>query len=351
MPFRADDGDTVVPTLTSAGYLWPCGPNGKAGVTCAAGFLPTGTQVAPISSTTIKPNTNFGRADVLEWDNNSFFDALELQVIKNLSHGFQIQGSYTWGKSIDLGSGSTHGDPFVNSISSDWAFNQNQLNRGLSDFNIGQNLVVNATWMIPGPHSNSALATQTLGGWQVGGIFTADTGLPFTPQMGPDPYGTQSTLSYAFPSRVTTGSGCATAVNPGNPTNYINLNCFALPTAPASFASQCANFSGAVGPAPSGQVYCANLLGNVGRNSLIGPGLVNLDFSVFKNFPIKRISEQFNAQFRVEAFNVFNHPNFVAPIDNEQIFSSNGAPISTAGRIDTTSTTSRQIQFALRLTW
>ena len=350
MPFRADDGDTVVPTLTSAGYLWPCGPNGKAGVTCATGFLPTGTQAAPRSSTTIKPNTTYGRTDVLAWDNNSFFDALELQVVKKMAHGFQIAGSYTWGKSIDLGSGSTHGDPFVNSISSDWFFNQNQLNRGLSDYNIGQNLVINYTWMIPGPHAGSALKTMALGGWQLGGIFTLNTGLPFTPQMGPDPYGTQSTLSYAFPNRITTGPGCATATNPGS-INYINLTCFALPTAPTSFAAQCAPFSGAAAPAPSGQVYCANLLGNAGRNSLIGPGLKNFDFSLFKNFPIKRISEVFNAQFRVEAFNVFNHPNFVAPIDNQQVFSSNGAPISTGGVIDATSTTARQMQFALKLTW
>jgi hypothetical protein len=327
MPFRADDGDTVVPTMTSAGFLWPF----------------------PVGSGT-RPNTTYGRTDVLAWDNNSFFDALEVQVVKKMSHGFQVTGSYTWGKSIDLGSGSTHGDPFVSSISSDWFFNRNQLNRGLSDYNIGQNLVINYTWMIPSPHTTSTFETLALGGWQLGGIFTVNSGLPFTPQMGPDPYGTQSTLSYAFPNRSTSGPGCATATNPGS-INYINLSCFSLPTAPSSFAAQCANFSGAASPAPSGQVYCANLLGNVGRNSLIGPGLKNFDFSLFKNFPIRRISESFNAQFRVEAFNIFNHPNFVAPIDNQQIFSSNGAPIATAGRIDSTSTTSRQMQFALKLIW
>jgi hypothetical protein len=313
-------------------------------------LLPTGTQTPPVSSTTIKPNTNFGRADVLAWNNNSFFDALELQVVKKMAHGFQITGSYTWGKSIDLGSGSTHGDPFVNSISSDWFFDQ-KLNRGLSDYNIGHNLVINYTWMIPGPHAGSALETLALGGWQLGGIFTLNTGLPFTPQMGPDPYGTRSTLSYAFPNRITTGPGCQSAVNPGNPTNYINLSCFTLPTAPTSFSAQCLNFSGATQAAPSGQVYCANLLGNVGRNSLIGPGLKNFDFSLFKNFPIKRISEAFNAQFRVEAFNIFNHANFVAPITNQQIYNASGAPNATAGRIDATSTISRQMQFALKVIW
>ena len=327
-PFRADDGDTVQPQLTSAGYLFPF----------------------PVGSGT-RLNPNFGRTDVLSWTNNTFFDALEVQVVKKMSHGFQIQGSYTWGKSIDLGSGSTHGDPFENSISSDWFFpGYQKLNRGLSDFNVAQHLVVSYVWTLPTPKGISPLAATALGGWELGGIFTTNTGLPFTPQISPDPYGTKSTLSYAFPNRVS-GPGCDSGVNSGNPTQYINLNCFALPTAPDSFASECGTFSGATGPPPTGQVYCANLLGDAGRNSLIGPGLVNFDFSLFKNFPIRRVSDRFNAQFRAEMFNVFNHANFNAPTDNPAIFNASGAPIASAGLIDATSTSSRQMQFALKLTW
>jgi hypothetical protein len=325
-PFRGDDIDMVVPTATpGAGYLWP---------------LPVGTGT--------KLNPNVGRIDILAWRNNSFFDALEFQVVKKMSHGFQVQGSYTWSKSIDEGSGSTHGDPFGNSISADWFFDSKLLDRGLSDFNIQQNLVINYTWLIPSP--KSGIAAWTLGGWQLGGIFVVNSGLPFTPLMAPDPYGTRSTLSYAFPNRIE-GSGCESAVNPGNPNQYIKPACFALPTAPASFAAQCAPFTKAAAPAPSGSVYCANLLGNVGRNSLIGPGMMNFDFSLFKNIPIKRISESFNVQFRVEAFNVFNHPNFVAPLDNLMAFDATGAKISSVGLIDATSTTSRQLQFAMKLVW
>ena len=69
----------------------------------------------------------------------------------------------------------------------------------------------------------------------------------------------------------------------------------------------CAPFTGAAAAAPSGQTYCANVFGNNGRNSLVGPGLFDLDFSVFKNNYIRRISESFNVQFRAEMFNVFNH--------------------------------------------
>jgi hypothetical protein len=97
---------------------------------------------------------------------------------------------------------------------------------------------------------------------------------------------------------------------------------------------------------------CSNLVGNAGRNSLIGPRLVNLDFSLFKNNPIKRISEQFNVQFRVEFFNIFNHTTFNAPTANNAIFDGgSGDPVGGAGVATSTATTSRQIQFALKFVW
>jgi hypothetical protein len=85
---------------------------------------------------------------------------------------------------------------------------------------------------------------------------------------------------------------------------------------------------------------------------LTGPGLINFDLSLFKNMKFKRISEHFNAQFRAEVFNIFNHPNFAPPLDNNALFDgSSGQAIAGAGAITTTVTTSRQIQFALKLTW
>jgi hypothetical protein len=78
--------------------------------------------------------------------------------------------------------------------------------------------------------------------------------------------------------------------------------------------------------------------------------LITFDMSLFKNMKFKRISENFNAQFRVEVFNIFNHPNFSPPVDFNALFDNTGAPLST-GVIDSTVTTSRQIQFALKLIW
>jgi hypothetical protein len=175
----------------------------------------------------------------------------------------------------------------------------------------------------------------------LGGIAQIRSGLPFTPLIGGDPLGLNSTDPFAYPNRLK-GSGCQTAVSPGNVNDYINLSCFTLPTAPAALAAQCTPF-------PTAPGTCSNLLGNERRNSVIGPGVVNFDFSLFKNNYIRRISESFNVQFRAEFFNVFNHSNFNSPIDNSTLFDQTGAPVAGAGMIDSTSTTAREIQVALKV--
>jgi hypothetical protein len=113
-------------------------------------------------------------------------------------------------------------------------------------------------------------------------------------------------------------------------------------------AAQCVSnsFASAPAAAPSGQVYCKNLFGNVGRNQIVGPSLFDFDFSVFKNL---KITERISTQFRVEMFNVLNHPSFFVPFANEAIFNTNGSLVPNAGKIDTTSTDSRQIQFGMKV--
>jgi hypothetical protein len=107
---------------------------------------------------------------------------------------------------------------------------------------------------------------------------------------------------------------------------------------------------------------CFNLRGRQGRNTLIGPGITALDFSVFKNNRITRISENFNVQFRVEMFNILNHPNFAPPgpgDGNTDIFDATGTslapsatnPGGTAGVLVRTTIPERQIQFALKVTF
>jgi hypothetical protein len=313
MVYHSDDINDVQPTLSSAGYLWP---------------NPIGSGV-PL-------NPAIAREDNLSWGSNSFYDALQLDVVKKMSHGLQAQAAYTWGRCIDEGSQSIFGDQFVASIPGLPSYNR-FLRRGPCDFNISQSLSINFIWNVPGSKELQGPLGWATKGWQIGGVFTIATGTPFTPLIGGDPLGEGSTAPYDVPNRV---PGCA-LTNPGSVTNYINTSCFTLPVATTAIAAECTPFPAQVGS-------CQNLLGNAGRNEVIGPGLKNFDFSLVKNNYFK---ERFNLQFRAEFFNIFNHPNFASPVDNSTLFDQTGAAVPGAGLIDATTTDSREIQFALKLNW
>ena len=320
-PFRTEDFDNVTPQLTNAGYL------------------------VPRNTPTINPN--FGTIKGSIYDSNSSYNALEVGIQKRMSHGLQAQGSFTWAKSLDNSSASVAGDQFSNSVTALWNWFNPSISKALSDYNVARTLVINVTWEVPGAKSEFAPVKWATNGWQVGGIFTASTGIPFTPTLGSggDPLGLKGAHPADYPNRLT-GSGCSNAVNPGN-INYIKTNCFAVPTAPDQ-TFYTANCNPAF-PFPT----CLNLAGNSGRNSLIGPGLTDLDFSLFKNNPIRRISESFNIQFRAELFNVLNHPNFLPPTGGAaDIFDAKGNPLAaSAGVLTATSNDSREVQFALKLVW
>jgi hypothetical protein len=349
-PFKVDDANFVIPTLTPAGYLYPqVDANGNVCIVGTQCAMTTGNPPPKI-------NPNFGKISSITWSGNSFYHALQAGVHKKMSHGLQAQGSFTWGKSIDSNSATAYGDTFSNSISSLHWFDK-KLSRGLSDFNIGRTLVINVVWDVPAPKSIAGPAAWVLNGWELGGIYTASDGVPFTATYGTDadPLDQLNSDPWAFPNRLS-GAGCGTLTNPGNPNNYIKTQCFAVPTAPtpAFWAANCDPAPPSVGgPLPPGSLQCFNLLGNSGRNILIGPGTSNLDFSIFKNSPVKRISESFNVQFRVEFFNVLNRPNFAVPVtpDNTDIYDSTGTPTGAAGLLTSTTTTSREIQLALKLAW
>ena len=299
-PFRVDDSNIVLPQRTSLGYLWPSPGTGE------------------------KINPNVGRMDLLAWRGDSYYNALQFQLKDKLRYGLDAQVSYTFGKSIDTGSATIAGDQFDNSVASLPWFDM-RLNRGLSDFNLTHNLSVHLNWEIPTGSFASSKARWLAGGWQMVGNFQASTGSPFTVVLGGDPLGMGSSDPYDVPNRLTSGA-CGSQVNPGNPLHYLKVQCFTFPS-------------------PS------TVLGNLRRNSLIGPGLVTFDVSLTKNNYIKSISDSFNAQFRVEAFNVLNRANFAAPLNHRSIFDQQGNLVPGAGLIDNTTTPSRQIQVGLKLMW
>jgi hypothetical protein len=376
-PFRVDDGDIVLPRMSSAGWLFPkvdvlgnlydptncheTDPNATANPQCNA---------PP------KINDGFGSIGRLHYEGNSYYHALELAVQKAMSHGVQFQTSFTWAKSMDGGSAAGHGDQFSNSISS-LPYYDLKLLHTRSDFDIKRNLVFNVTWQVPYPKSLSGPAAWVADGWELGTIFKVSDGVPFTATWatGGDPQGLLNSDDWAFPSRLNT-AGCATLTNPGNPNHYVKTECFSVPTAPdVTFWNNNCN------PTPPGLGYgfnpltpgkpdaanmgnpppawlpplaCFNLRGNTGRNLLTGPGTTNLDFSIFKNQSIKRISESFNVQFRAEFFNVMNHANFAIPpiaLFRTDIFDGTGALNGTGGVVNSTTTPGREIQFALKFAW
>ena len=324
-PFRTDDLDIVLPRKTSAGWLFP----------------------SPVGSGTVL-NPNFGFIKGTFFRGNSSYDALEAAVQKRMSHGVQLQGSFTWGKSIDTSSSTAGADQFSNSIPS-LLWTDLKSARGLSDFNIGRTLVISGTWQVPSPKSLPGPAGWIANGWEMGAIYKVSDGVPFTATFGTDgdPQGLNSSDPWAFPNRLT-GPGCRTLVNPGNPNNYIKTQCFAVPTAPSA-AFYTANCDPTLGTFPQ----CFNLRGNAGRNILIGPGTSNLDFSLYKNNYIRKIAENFNVQFRAEFFNILNRANFAVPVtpDHTDIFDSTGAPTGVAGLLTSTTTAAREVQFALKLSW
>src|SRR3981189_34313 len=193
---------------------------------------------------------------------------------------------------------------------------------------------------------------------------TAGNPASFSPPGGGRPFRLTGD-DFAFATRLG-GPGCASLTNPGNPANYVKTQCFAIPTAPdpAFWNANCDPAPPSLGvpigdpsAPPLSPLAFFNLRGNAGRNILIGPGITNLDFSVFKNNRIKRISENFNVQFRLEMFNIMNHPNFAPPgpgDGNTDIFGPDASSLSPsagglAGVLQRTTIPERQIQFAIKI--
>lgn len=341
LPYRTDDSNIVLPIArTTAGYLWP----------------------SPAGSGTVL-NPAVGQLDRLVVGADSYYDALQADLKVNLTQRLILQSSFTWGKSIDTGSSTIAGDQFANSPSSVPFWFDARTRRAVSDFNLGKNFVLSGTYQLPNATHLEGAKGWAFRGWQVGGILEASSGAPFTVVMGGDLLGLNSTDPWNYPSRLT-APGCASLVNPGNPNNYLKTQCFA-----PAFAPSQAFYSANCDPSYA-YPTCANLFGNNGRNALTGPRLINTDLSLNKSMRVPWIREGAILQFRAELFNIFNHPNFAAPNENNVLFtpgpnpnydstkpvSQNNEPnvvssVAGAGQIVRTQTTSRQVQFGLKLTF
>jgi hypothetical protein len=363
---RGDDGNMAGAPGSSApavktqyGYLFPCGPAG-AGTSCTPGTDLLGNNA--------QENPTLGVIRYIFWNTDSHYNGLNVNLDKVFAHGFQFQVAYTFSKSLDDDSQTIAGDTFGNGINSPFWWLP-KLSYGPSDFNVAHTLSINGLYTIPTPKSWSGFAKEALADWELGGIFTYNSGTPTTPINNGDPLGLGNSGADQF-GPVVRIPGCNpidsnyAGSQPGAPI-WINQNCFTEPTVPtsalASLPYGCGGFPAAgsadsIPLAPAGQTYCANLApGNYGRNTITGPHFINMDFSVHKVFPIKRISEQFNVQFRAEMFNIFNHDNFVPPQPcsgdcNSGLINPDGS-YADVGTITALAGLPREIQFALKVNW
>ncbi|MBO0721029.1 MAG: TonB-dependent receptor, partial [Blastocatellia bacterium] len=258
-------------------------------------------------------NPNFSGIFERVTDAQSFYNSAQVSLIKRYTSGLRLQLSYTFSRSIDDASGMNTQD-FVNNNQYVLDFYDRKIDRGLSAFQIEHNLTFNWTYDLPFGRQARGLAGALVKGWQFNNISTIRSGVPFTVRLGFNRSGNLNTTAFAADERPDIVPGRSDNPILGGPDRYFDPTAFQL-------------------PAP-------NTRGDLGRNTLIGPGMIDIDASLGKSFAL---GEKRALQFRAEVFNLANHPNFAIPNGLVVITNAQGAIPSTAGQITSTVTTSRQI--------
>jgi hypothetical protein len=267
-------------------------------------FFNNTPQPGPGAINDRRPNPRFGVIRTVQNDAVGRYNGLSAVFRQNGFKGLTMMASYTWSKMLDMSTDSNGGSNVM------VPFNT-RLDYGLANWDLTHRLTGSFNYELPWLKSTpNAAARLVLGGWQINGIFTAQSGLPFSANLAADVanvgQGTQRANFSGSPVRVDCGSGKLV--------RCVDINAFALP----------AQFT----------------YGHTPRNFMRGPGLVNMDFSLFKNF---NFTERYKLQFRWETFNTLNHPNFNNPNSTFVPGSAN------FGNITSTATDMRQMQLALKL--
>ncbi|MGC2656880.1 MAG: carboxypeptidase-like regulatory domain-containing protein [Bryobacteraceae bacterium] len=286
----------------------------------AGAAVPAGTYYVP---TAVRANPSLANTWTYFSEGVSSYQALQVELNHRFSGGLALRGSYTFSKAIDdgdsLNATTSGGEPALASNPFDLP-----ADRGLANFDVRNVAVISALYALPVGHGAHFAGNVTgfgnflISGWNIGSIVTLQGGFPFTPQLSYNPSNNGDSRN---PVRPYVNPDFTGPVILGSPSEWFN---------PAAFLAP-----------PNGSGF----YGNLGRDTLIGPGLATWDLSFLKN---TRLTERTNLQFRAELFNVLNRANFNTP--NAVVFTPAGVS-PTAGIITSTSTTSRQIQFGLKLLW
>lgn len=286
--------------------------------------VPPGTFYVP-TSTRANPNL----ANTWTWFSQgiSNYNALQVDLNRRFGHGLSLRGVYTWSKTLDDGD-SLNATAAANApglVSNPFDLHADY---GLATYDVRHVAAINGVYTLPFG-TGQALANDLEGwdnvlvsGWSVNSIVTLQSGFPFTPQLSYNPSNNGDTRN---PVRPFVNPAFTGPVILGKPSQWFNPNAFLAPPAGSGF------------------------YGNLGRNTLIGPGLATWDFSTFKT---TNLSEQIALQFRAEIFNLLNRANFNTPNLITFTSSTTGTKVSgSAGAITSTSTSSRQVQFGLKVIW
>ncbi|MDQ2777908.1 MAG: carboxypeptidase regulatory-like domain-containing protein [Acidobacteriota bacterium] len=288
----------------------------SGGTSPVQGHVPAGAEYI---STGKRPNPFLSSGFFWYSEGNSSYHALELDVVRRLAQGLQVRGNFTWSKNLDMNSALIGAQA---NNEAQMVMDRNNLRRdwGPSALDPAAQSSISANYALPiggGQRffaHNRSFTNALLDGWEVNGIATLLSGFPFTPQVGSNRSGDGDTRN---PDRPSLNPSFTGPVVLGTQRQWFNPNAFILP-APGTW-------------------------GNVGRGDYRGPGLASVDLSLFKNISL---AERDTLQFRVECFNVANRANFGTP--NAIVFLG-GTVSPSAGLITNTVTTSRQLQFGLKL--
>jgi hypothetical protein len=283
--------------------------------------VPPGSYYIPPKT----PKANPSLANTWTWfsEGSSNYNALQVDVNHRLSHNISFRGVYTWSRALDNGDSlnATTAGNAPGLVSNPFDINADY---GLATYDVRNIGVINAIYALPFGRGQALVnglqgwTNALVSGWSVTSIVTLQSGFPFTPQLSYNPSDNGDTRN---PVRPFVNPDFTGPVIIGKPSQWFNPNAF-LP------------------PPPNSGFY-----GDLGRDTLIGPGLATWDFSVLKDTPIH---ERLALQFRAEIFNLLNRANFDTP--NLIVFTPTGVS-GTAGAITSTSTTARQVQFGLKLIW
>lgn len=273
-------------------------------------LLPDGSRYFPPGAPRVNPA--FNEIRMISTDANSSYNGFFVSLERRWLRGMQFQLSYTLSKSTDTSSAGWGVDTRNQETLAEDPYDLGN-DRGLSAFDTRHLFTLNYSIELPFGKGSSGIAKAMANGWRISGITTASSGNPFSVVWSGN-----RARSYPGATRSRPNLRAGADPNPilGGPDRYFD---------PAAFEAQPPGF-----------------LGSLGRNTLIGPGLVTFDVALAKHTSVGKM----NIELRIEAFNVFNQANFGLPL--RVIFDPQGRPIPSAGQITSTVTPGRQIQFGLK---